>query len=124
MEFLERVEEHAGITMDRIEIPTDEDVDRAKTEQEERDKLNPKVIVKSLLSGDEHQQTIKMTKSDSDKIENLDKPTGHELLKKYWAPKIFESMKNMRSMTDGEGVVFDLGVYMADSFVESYQQLK
>lgn len=41
VEFLERVEDHAGITMDRIEIPTDEDVDKAKAEQAERDKLNP-----------------------------------------------------------------------------------
>jgi ATP-dependent RNA helicase DDX21 len=29
VEFLERVEEHAGITMDRIEIPSDEDVEKA-----------------------------------------------------------------------------------------------
>jgi hypothetical protein len=30
----------------------------------------------------------------------------------------------MRSIVDGEGVVFDLGAYMADSFIESFSQLK
>jgi len=30
----------------------------------------------------------------------------------------------MRSMADGEGVVFDLGVLMADGFIESFLQLK
>ena len=65
-----------------------------------------------------------MSKNESEKVESLDKKTAIELLKKYWAPKICESVKNMRSQPEGEGVVFDLGVYMADSFLESFSQLK
>lgn len=124
VEFLERVEDHAGITMDRIEIPSDEDVEKALAEAAEREKLNPKEVFKSLLTGEENKQTIIMTKVDEGKLECLDKAAGHGLLSRYWAPKIVESVQNMRSMTDGEGVVFDLGAYMADSFIESFFQLK
>jgi superfamily II DNA/RNA helicase len=92
VEFLERVEEHAGITMERIGIPSDDDVERALAEAAEREKLNPKEVFKSLLTGEEHKQTIQMTKTDEGKLESLDKAAGHGLLKKYWAPKIVESV--------------------------------
>ena len=120
VEFLERVEEHAGITMDRIEIPDDEAVEAAEAEEAERLKANPLPIFKSLLSGEEGKQTIVMTKVDEGKLESLGKQEGHDLLKRYWAPKIVESVVGMRSITEGEGVVFDLGAYMADSFIESF----
>jgi hypothetical protein len=124
VEFLERVEEHAGITMDRIDIPSDEDVDKALAEAAEREKANPKEVFKSVLTGEENKQTIQMTKVDEGKLECLDKAAGVGLLARYWAPKIVESVTGMRSMVDGEGVVFDLGAYMADSFIESFSQLK
>jgi hypothetical protein len=110
--------------MDRIEIPTDEEVDKAIAEAEEKEKLNPKEILKSLLTGEDNKQTIQMTKVDDGKLELLDKLAGHGLLARYWAPKIVDSVQGMRSMVDGEGVVFDLGHHMADSFIESFAQLK
>ena len=124
VEFLERVEEHAGITMDRIEIPDDEAVEAAAAEEAERLKANPLPVFKSKLSGEEGKQTIVMTKVEEGKLETLGKQEGQDLLKRYWAPKIVESVVGMRSITDGEGVVFDLGAYMADSFIESFSQLK
>lgn len=77
-----------------------------------------------MLSGEENKQTIVMTKVDEGKLEVLDKAAGQGLLARYWAPKIVESVVGMRSIVDGEGVVFDLGAYMADSFIESFSQLK
>lgn len=65
-----------------------------------------------------------MTKVDEGKLESLGKGEGQGLLTRYWAPKIVESVVGMRSIVDGEGVVFDLGAYMADSFIESFSQLK
>lgn len=110
--------------MDRIEIPNDEDVEAAQAEERERLKANPLPVFKSKLSGEEGKQTIVMTKVDEGKLETLGKQEGIDLLKRYWAPKIVESATGMRSITEGEGVVFDLGAYMADSFIESFSQLK
>lgn len=110
--------------MDRIEIPNDEDVEAAQAEEKERLKANPLPVFKSMLSGEEGKQTIVMTKEDEGKLETLGKQEGIDLLKRYWAPKINESVTGMRSIVDGEGVVFDLGAYMADSFIESFSQLK
>lgn len=124
VEFLERVEDHAGISMERIGIPSDEDVEKALAETAEREKSNPKQVFKSILSGEENKQTILMTKVDEGKLESLDKAAGHGLLSRYWAPKIVESVQGMRSLANGDGVVFDLGAYMADSFIESFLQLK
>lgn len=67
-----------------------------------------------------------MIKTDDErsKIEEMNKEAAYGLLQRYWAPRIVQSVKGMRSTTDGEGVVFDLGMYMADGFIESFFQLK
>ena len=124
-EFLTRAEDLAGITMERIEPPTDEDVDAAKSARAEAEKLNPTKVEKSILTGTDCYVCLEMIKTDDEKskIEELNKEAAYGLLQRYWAPRIVQSVKSMRSMSDGEGVVFDLGVMMADGFIESFLQL-
>lgn len=125
-EFLTRAEDLAGITMERIEPPTDEDVEAAKAARAEAEKLNPTKVEKSILTGTDCYVCLEMIKSDDEKnkIEELNKEAAYGLLQRYWAPRIVKSVKGMRSMADGEGVVFDLGVMMADGFIESFLQLQ
>lgn len=97
--------------MERIEIPSDEDVDKAKEERAERMRLNPGKVEKSILTGTDFYLCLEMIKTDDEKnkIEELNKEAAYGLLQRYWAPRIVQSVKAMRSMADGEGVVFDLG---------------
>jgi len=47
-----------------------------------------------------------------------------EIIRKYWAPRISDSINSVRHLRNGQGVVFDLRIDMADGFVENYDLLK
>lgn len=93
-EFLTRAEDLAGITMERIDIPSDEDVDKAKEERAEKKRLNPGVVVKSILTQTDYFVCLEMIKTDDEKskIEELNKEAAYGLLQRYWAPKIVKSV--------------------------------
>lgn len=81
------------------------------------------MVKKSLITGEEYLSSILMTKLEG-KLEVLNKETGIELLKKYWAPKVTQNKKNMRSLEDESGIVFDLPSKMADAFIDGFDELK
>jgi hypothetical protein len=76
--------------MERIEIPSDEDVDKAKEERAERMRLNPGKVEKSILTGTDFYLCLEMIKTDDErsKIEELNKEAAYGLLQRYWAPRI------------------------------------
>ena len=47
-----------------------------------------------------------------------------EIIKRYWAPRIADTIRTMRSMTDGSGVCFDIYSNQADGFMDNFTHLK
>lgn len=89
-EFLTRAEDLAGITMERIEPPSEEDVEAAKAARAESERLNPTTVEKSILTGTDCYLCLEMIKTDDErsKIEELNKEAAYGLLQRYWAPRI------------------------------------
>jgi hypothetical protein len=79
------------------------------------------VPTNSLLTGRDGMVTIQMS---VEKGSSLDQTTAMTLLQKYWAPKVAEQVKTMRSLTDGSGVCFDLRIRDAEGFIDAFEYLK
>ena len=50
---------------------------------------------------------MKMNVADD---KQLDETAAMAIIQKYWAPKVVDSIKNIKSMRDGRGVLFDLRI--------------
>ena len=50
--------------------------------------------------------------------------TSTAIISKYWPSGTIDKTKNMRSMKDRSGVVFDIPTGLEDAFLESYEKLK
>lgn len=54
----------------------------------------------------------------------LDEASAFALIQQYWAPRVVDQVRSIRTMKDKTGVVFDLQARSAEGFVECYQNLK
>jgi ATP-dependent RNA helicase DDX21 len=78
-----------------------------------------KLVSKSLLNGQEGFTTIKMESKG-----RLGASNAYSILRKYWEPRVCDSVKNMKSFRDGSGVVFDIKSDHFDSFIDNFARLK
>jgi hypothetical protein len=46
------------------------------------------------------------------------------IIEKYWAPRVKDSIKTIKSLRNGSGVAFDLRSDLAEGFMENYERLK
>ena len=44
--------------------------------------------------------------------------------RKYWDPRVCDSVKNMKAFRDGTGVVFDIKADHFDSFMDNFNRMK
>lgn len=54
----------------------------------------------------------------------LDETSAFALVQQYWAPRVADQVRSIRTMKDKTGVCFDLLAKSAEGFVESYENLK
>lgn len=54
----------------------------------------------------------------------LDECTAFAFIQQYWAPRIVDQVRSIRTRTDKKGVVFDLDAKSAEGFIDSYFNLK
>lgn len=54
----------------------------------------------------------------------LDETSAFALIQQYWAPRVVDQVRTIRSRKDKTGVVFDLQAKSAEGFIESYLNLK
>ena len=47
-----------------------------------------------------------------------------EIIKRYWAPRIADTIRTMKNLTDGSGVCFDLFSNQAEGFMDNFTHLK
>merc|ERR1712147_189594 len=80
-----------------------------------------KLEAKSLLNGQEGMQTI-ILKSTMTRG-RLANGSAYNILKKYWDPKTVEHVKNMKTLRNGSGVVFDLRADWFEAFLENFPRL-
>merc|ERR1711924_353684 len=76
---------------------------------------------KSLLNGQEGMQTV-ILKSTMTRG-RLANGSAYSILKKYWDPKTVEHVRNMKTLRNGTGVVFDLRADWFEAFMENFQRL-
>lgn len=119
-EFLTKAEDLAGIEVERVDIPTEDDVEaaRAKGIPTKEDFSQ----TKSHLTGEESKATMFMKMLEEGK--ELDETSAFAMIQKYWAPRVVDQVRTIRTMKDKTGVVFDLQARSAEGFVESYDNLK
>lgn len=161
-EFLHRIEDLAGIRMERQPVPSEEDMRVAKNKDvlsklkdvdmqclegyDEAAKIlledcrndahmaikkclayasgNFKAstgAIKSLINGRDGYQTIKMSVEEGNQ---LDSSLVHEIIHRFWSPRVEGQVRNMKDITDGSGVVFDLRADHADAFMENFDHMK
>lgn len=93
-EFLTKAEDLAGIEIERVDIPTEEDVAEA------REKGLPSAKdfsqTKSLLTGEESKATMKMKMIEEGK--ELDETSAFAIIQKYWAPRVVDQVRTIRTM--------------------------
>lgn len=46
------------------------------------------------------------------------------MIQKYWAPRIVDQVKSIRTRKDNTGVIFDIDAKSAETFLDSYQNFK
>ena len=46
-----------------------------------------------------------------------------QIIRRYWSPKLAESVRQMKAICDGSGAVFDIYEDQHDRFMENYQHL-
>ena len=161
-EFLLRIEDLAGIRMERLPVPSAEDMKTAKNKDVLR-KLKDvdmqcldgfdeaaKILledcrndahmaikkclafcsgnfkasngaVKSLINGRDGYQTIKMSVEEGNQ---LDSSLVNEIIHRFWSPRVEGQVRNMKDISDGCGVVFDLRADHADAFMENFDHMK
>ena len=54
----------------------------------------------------------------------LDESAAMMIITKYWAPRVADSIKTMRPLSEGTGVCFDIQCNLAESFMENFEHLK
>jgi len=119
-EFLTKAEDLAGIEIDKVYVPTEDDVIQAR-EKNQTSKVDFSQT-KSALTGEESRATIKMTMEEEGK--ELDETSAFALLVQYWAPRVVDQVKTIRTLKDKTGVVFDIFAKSAEGFIDSYENLK
>ena len=55
---------------------------------------------------------------------NLTEETASEMIGKYWAPRVKDSITIMKPLRNGSGIAFDLRSDLADGFMENFDMLK
>lgn len=80
-----------------------------------------KLEAKSLLNGQEGMQSV-ILKSTATRS-RLANGSAYSILKKYWDPKTVENIRNMKTLRNGTGVVFDLRADWFEAFMENFQRL-
>jgi hypothetical protein len=48
---------------------------------------------------------------------------AHSILRKYWEPRVCDSVKNMKGIKDGSGVVFDIKADYFDGFMDNFERM-
>jgi len=54
----------------------------------------------------------------------LDETSAFALIQQYWAPRVVDQVRSIRTRKDKTGVVFDLQAKSAEGFIDSYLNLK
>jgi len=67
---------------------------------------------KSLLNGQENYTTVRISTTRG----RLPQNSVYSILRKYWDPRLCDSVKNMKALKDGSGVVFDIKAEYLDGF--------
>lgn len=119
-EFLTKAEDLAGIEIERLDLPTDDDMNEAREKGSAWKEDYSQT--KSLLTGEASRATMKMNMLEEGK--ELDETSAFAVIQKYWAPRVVDQVRTIRTMKDKTGVVFDLLAKSAEGFVESYENLK
>jgi len=73
------------------------------------------------LTGEASKATMQMKMKEEGK--ELDETAAFAMIQQYWAPRIVDQVKTIRTMKDKTGVVFDLDAKSAEGFIESYLNL-
>ena len=81
-----------------------------------------KLEAKSLLNGQEGMQTV-ILKSTMTRG-RLANGSAYSILKKYWDPRTVEHVRNMKTLRNGTGVVFDLRADQFDAFIENFERVQ
>lgn len=79
-----------------------------------------KLMSKSLLNGQENQVTIRLSVQRG----YMSTQNAYQILRKYWDPRICESVRNMKNFVDGTGVVFDIKEHFFEPFMDNYEHVK
>jgi len=102
------------------DVPTEDEVEEA------RKKAQPVGVdyslTKSHLTGEASKATMEMKMLEEGK--ELDETSAFALIQQYWAPRVVDQVRTIRTTKDKTGVVFDLQAKSAEGFIESYLNLK
>lgn len=119
-ENLTKAEDLAGIELEKLDVPTQDEAEEA------RSKAQPEKVdyslTKSKLTGEACKVTIEMKMEEEGK--ELDETSAFALVQQYWAPRIVDQVRSIRTRKDKMGVVFDLQAKSAEGFLDSYLNLK
>ena len=74
------------------------------------------------MTGESSKATMQMLMNEEGK--ELDETAAFALIQQYWAPKIVDQVRSIRTRKDKCGVVFDLDARSAEGFIESFLNLK
>lgn len=72
-----------------------------------------------MLNGQENFTTVKINTTRG----RLPQNSVYSILRKYWDPRLCDSVKNMKALRDGTGVVFDIRAEYLDGFQENFNRL-
>lgn len=120
LEFVDRIEEMAEITLERVDVPTDEDIE-ASEKKIASGGYETAILARSLLTGDDDKATIKLNVEEG---QTLEEEGAKAILKKYWSCTLADQIEDIRSIKDKTGVVFDVKSKDAQEFIECYEHLK
>lgn len=59
-----------------------------------------------------------------DQGRQLPESAARAILTKYWNPRVADNIRDVKSMSDGSGICFDVYSKDADGFIENYNHLK
>lgn len=93
-EFLTKAEDLAGIVIDKVDIPTEDDVIAAKEKLLASASKVDFSKTKSLLTGEESRATMKISMLEEGK--ELNEADAFALIQKYWAPRVVDQVKTIR----------------------------
>lgn len=112
--------------VERIEIPTEEEASEAIEKNLAKAKGVDYSLTKSHLTGEAAKATIEMEmlEIEGKPEKELDETSAFALVQQYWAPRIVDQVRSIRTRKDKKGVVFDIDAKYAEGFIESYLNLK